>query len=275
MRASVDHSGRVAAWERRRTSAAVGHLWIDNLETLEGREIGAVNNSVPAFVRMSPDGLRVAYHILEGTNQAIYVENVSGPHSRRRICEDCGAPSDWDDSGTHILYTTGGRPNGIGLLEIESGRSTTLLNHPSYGLHGARYHVDARGNGWMALYADTGPRTRQIFQAPVRDFRPSDYSAWIPVTDGANWDLAPAWAPDGHSIFFVSHRDGHRCIWNQALDPVSRRPQGQPKPLYHFHSPAQTLMRSVNYRGAEQLSVADGRLFFSLDQTASSLWLRE
>jgi hypothetical protein len=127
----------------------------------------------------------------------------------------------------------------------------------------------------MVLYADTGPRTRQIFQAPVKQFRPAPYDKWIAVTDGANWDLSPAWPPDGLSIFFVSHRDGHRCIWNQPLDPVSRRPRGNPAPVYHFHSPGQTLMQSVTYRGAEQLWVAGGRLFFSLDQTASSLWLRE
>jgi Tol biopolymer transport system component len=268
LRASVDRSGRKAGWERRRSAGS--QLWLSDLDSGQGRELGA-----GTFARVSPDGLRVAYSVLEGTKQAIYLENFAPGGPRRRICVDCGAPSDWNEAGTHLLYITGGRPNGIGLLEVESGRQGTLLDHPSYGLHGARFLVDANGDGWMALYADTGPRTRQIFQAPVKSFRPAAYQDWIPVTDGAHWDLSPAWSPDGRAIYFVSERDGRRCIWTQALDPVTHRPVSDPAPVHHFHTPQQTLMQSLTHREAEALSVAGGRLFFSLDQTASSLWLRE
>jgi Tol biopolymer transport system component len=268
LRASVDRSGRKASWERRRSAGS--QLWLSDLESGQGRELGA-----GTFARVSPDGLRVAYEVQEGTKQAIYLENFVPGGPRRRICVDCGAPSDWNEAGTHLLYITGGRPNGIGLLEVESGRQGTLLDHPSYGLHGARFLVDAKGDGWMALYADTGARTRQIFQAPVKSFRPAPYQDWIPVTDGAHWDLSPAWSPDGRAIYFVSERDGQRCIWMQPLDPATHRPVGDPVPMHHFHTPQQTLMRSVTHRGAEGLWVAGGRLFFSLDQTASSLWLRE
>ena len=270
IRPALDAAGRYAAWETRRSSDGQTQVWLENISSGSGREIGP-----GAFALPSPDGKRIGYQVLENTDQAIYLENTSAPADRRRICGDCGAPSDWSQTGSHLLYITGGRPSGIGLLDVATGRKVTLLDHPSYGLHGARYFVDGRGNGWMALYADTGPRTRQIFQTPVRDFRPAAYQDWIPVTDGAHWDLAPAWPPDGRSLYFVSLRDGHRCIWNQPLDAATHRPSGAPQPVHHFHTPALTLMQTVTSRGAEQLWVAGGRLFFALDHTISSLWLAE
>ncbi len=274
MRASVDLAGRHAGWERRSSASAGSQLWIQDLASGQGRQLGSDLNPNRAFVLVSPDGLRAAYQVLEQPKQAIYLEKFSaGPP--RRICADCGAPSDWDESGNHILYITGNRPSGVGLLDVASGRTIDLVNHPSYGLYGARYRVDAGGNGWMALYADTGPRTRQIFLAPVTKYQPAGYQHWVPITDGAHWDLSPAWGPDGHSILFVSRRDGERCIWNQRLDAVTHHPLGDPQPVHHFHSPQLTLMQSVNYRGAEGLWVAGGKLFFSLDQTSSSLWLKE
>ncbi len=275
LRASVDRAGRRAGWERPQPSSSQSQLWLADLATGSGREIGVSTGAQKAFVLVSPDGRRAAYQVLEGRNIAIYLEDFAGGGKPRRICDDCGSPTGWNDAGTHILYTTGTRLNGIGLLEVATGEHHTLLNHPSYGLHGARFLVDARGNGWMALYADTGTRTRQVFAVPVKAFGTAAYQDWIAVTDGAHWDLSPAWAPDGRAIFFVSQRDGHSCIWAQALDPNSHRPQGDPAPVHHFHSPGRSLMESIRNRGADTLWVAGGRIFFSLDNTASSLWLKE
>ena len=275
MRVSVDRSGLQAAWERRLSGGAGSQLWVLRLDSGAGRELGAGTVAARSSVLLSPDGRTAAYQVLENTKQAIYLESLAGGSPPRRVCTDCGIPSDWNTAGTHLLYTTGGRPNGIGLLDIGAGRGADLLNHPSYGLYGARYDTNAAGDGWMALYADTGPRTRQIFVAPVKNHRPAAYQDWIAITDGAHWDLSPAWGPDGHSIFFVSQRDGYRCIWVQALTPGTRRPLGGPQPVHHFHGPEQTLMSSVTNRGADVLWLAAGKLFFSLDQTTSSLWLKE
>ena len=41
-------------------------------------------------------------------------------------------------------------------------------------------------------------------------------------------DLCPIWSPDGNLLYFLSERDGFRCIWGQKLDPASKRPLGAP-----------------------------------------------
>src|SRR5262245_15193145 len=63
--------------------------------------------------------------------------------------------------------------------------------------------------------------------------RPSEQ--WIPVGHQEGWDDKPRWSPDGNTIYFISHRDGFRCLWAQRLDAVSRRPITSPFPVQHFH----------------------------------------
>lgn len=276
IRFSLDRAGRLATWERL-VSYAPGRLWLEEIATQRSRDLG-LNRPNRSYAVLSPDSRRVAYQVLENTRAAIYVEpaTVSGAVPEpQRVCEDCGAPADWSVGGTHLAYVTGTRPSTIGLVAVANGSRRDIATHPSYGLFGPRLDMNAQGDGWMVLYGDNGPRTRQIFIAPLRSFRPLPPPQWIPVTDGAQWDLAPAWGPGGHSVYFVSHRDGHRCIWQQALAPGTRRPVGEAVAVRHFHSPAQTLMLSVPNRGVEALWVAGGRLYFSLENTSSSIWLRE
>ena len=38
----------------------------------------------------------------------------------------------------------------------------------------------------------------------------------------------PCFSPDGSLLYFLSERDGHRCIWARKLDPVPRKPASDP-----------------------------------------------
>lgn len=274
LRVSVDRFGRRAAWEQRH-GAGANQLWFGDLNTGAGRALGARLLPERSHVLVSPDGSQAAYMVLEKGKQSLYLEPFETGGTPRRICEDCGIPTDWTASGSHLLYVNGQQPSGIGLLDVVNGKSTPLVNHPSYSLYGARFQVNARGDGWLALYADNGPRTRQVFAAPVNAFQPAPYQQWVALTDGAHWDLSPAWGADPGVVYFVSERDGHRCIWKRELDAQRQMPKGDPRPVYHFHSPEQSLMRSISNRGADALWVAGGRLYFSLDNLTSSLWMLE
>lgn len=274
LRASVDRLGKRAAWEQRHGTGS-NQLWFGELESAAGRLLGAGLRPERTHVLVSPDGSQAAYLVLESGKQSLYLEGFASGSPPRRICEDCGIATDWTASGSHLLYVTGQQPSGIGLLEVATGKRRPLLNHPSYSLYGARFQVSAQGNGWLALYADNGPRTRQVFLAPVTSFQPAPYQQWVALTDGAHWDLSPAWGDGPGVVYFVSERDGHRCIWKRAFDALHYLPKGDPQPVYHFHSPDQSLMRSVSNRGADALWVAGGRLYFSLDNLTSSVWMLE
>jgi Tol biopolymer transport system component len=252
-------------------------LFLD-IATGQRREIGSGPKGTPGISSthplITPEGDSVAFRVGEGTRQAIYLERVDGG-DRQKICNNCGAPLSWTGSGPsrRLVYETGGQPTRIGLLDVSSGRNQDWIAHPSYSLFGARPSLSHDGNGWVLLYAANGSQTRQILIAPVSSFHVADWREWIAVTDGARWDIDPAWGPGGKSVYFISHRDGHRCIWMQPLDARTKYPAGPPAAAHHFHSIKRTLMQSVTNRGAVGLTVANNRLFFALDDRTSSVWV--
>jgi hypothetical protein len=55
------------------------------------------------------------------------------------------------------------------------------------------------------------------------------------VTDGSSQDFKSRWSKDGNLIYFVSTRDGFRCLWAHRLDPTTKQPKGSPFEIYVSH----------------------------------------
>jgi hypothetical protein len=104
---------------------------------------------------------------------------------------------------------------------------------------------------------------------------PAPEESWIPITDGKGLDREAAWSPDGNLLYFLSDRDGFRCIWAQRLQPATKRPVGEPSAVLHFHHARRSLRAVGNNVGAIGLSVAKGRLVFALGDVTGNIWLRE
>jgi hypothetical protein len=51
---------------------------------------------------------------------------------------------------------------------------------------------------------------------------------WTLLIDGLNLGRQPFWAPPGKLVYFLSDRDGYRCIWAQPIDANSRQPSELP-----------------------------------------------
>ena len=121
---------------------------------------------------------------------------------------------------------------------------------------------------WITFNAVAEQHSR-IFIAPFREERVPT-TEWIPLTDGASWDDVPRLSPDDRLLYFISHRDGFRCIWAERLG-ADKRPAGPPWPVYHFHSPRRSLAQeSLGYTG---LSVGRGVLIFNQGETTGNVWL--
>lgn len=225
-----------------------------------------------AFPAISPLGDRVAHRAMDGRKQAVDVVPTAGGPSRR-ICDDCGAPEEWSPSCDFLLYHTGGVPARIGVVETATKKWHDWLIHPDYGVFSPRLFLSSPRDGWVAFYGENTARTRQIFIAPVKGWTPAPVSSWIPVTDGTRWDSYPVWSPTGDSLFFVSLRDGHRCLYEQKLHPSTRRPIGEPRAVRHLHSSAHRLAGVNRARGAGALRLAGGHIYFILDTVSSDTWL--
>ena len=75
-------------------------------------------------------------------------------------------------------------------------------------------------------------------------------------------------------LYFISDRDGSRCIWAQPLDPLSKRPVGEAFEVFGVHDARRSLMRRALF-GDVGLSVARDKLVFSMDEISGNIWMLE
>ena len=98
---------------------------------------------------------------------------------------------------------------------------------------------------------------------------------WIPITDGTEMDRQSYWSPDGNLLYFLSDRDGFRCIWAQPLDAATKRPNGEAKSVHHFHGARRSLRGVGNRASAIQMSVARDQLVFALGELTGNIWMKD
>jgi len=229
-------------------------VWIKDLQ--DGKETFITRTRNPP--RLSHDGTMLA--LIE--DQSIVVMPSSGGEATR-VCADCQGTWDWSPDGTRILYPAGS-PSAIGELTIASGAKRIVLKDSKYGIAAPRFSSDGR---WVVFHTTLGPTQRQLFitQYPSK-------GDWIPLTDGTGLDRNGVWSPNGNLIYYLSERDGFRCIWAQKLDALSKKPSGPAFPIAHFHSTRHSLFPLTNV-GQIGLTVAPGKLVFSLAELNGNVWV--
>lgn len=236
-------------------------------------------NEVTDHPLFSHDGKQVAYRVYDKPKLPIDVKDLSG--KVRRACEDCGAPTDWSPDGRYLLYEPGSTIAFVSRLNVATGKWEEWLQHPRFSLRGGRYSPDGK---WIAFQAETSRNARRIFIAPDR--KQSSEKDWIPIgwsdsemsdlNQDPPVDLLPSWSPDGKLLYFLSGRDGFRCIWAQRLDPATKRPAGLPFHVQHFHRSRRSLLRIVTARSPQiGFRVYRDRAFFSMDEVTGNVWIAD
>ncbi len=157
------------------------------------------------------------------------------------------------------------------MLEVASSRAFPLLRYKA-SLYSLRFSPDDR---WIAFHVHSSPATRTIYVAPFHGAAEIPARDWIAVTDGKSADREPYWSPDGNLLYYLSDRDGFRCIWAQRLDPVTRRPVGQPLAVYHFHSARRSLANVSSATGLVGLSIAANEIVFAQGEAVGNIWMMD
>jgi eukaryotic-like serine/threonine-protein kinase len=150
-------------------------------------------------------------------------------------------------------------------MDVTTKLRTPLLEHAKYLLWNPRFSPDDR---WVCFNA-TEPGRSRIFVAPVRDTGPVPEQEWITIADTGG-DDKPRWSPDGNTLYFVSERDGFRCIWAQRLDS-RKRPLGAAIAVFHAHQSQRSLFNVGP--GDLSISVARDKIVFNMSERAGNLWL--
>lgn len=258
---AISPDGTKLAFSSRRSGNR--DIWVRDLQT--GKETVVSIPPGPSFnPRFSPDGNALAYREAEKQTSVGYAVSLAAGGTER-ICDDC-SDYDWLHDKKKLLVL-GASPAGISLVDLASKQRTPLLNHPAYSLWNPSFSPDDR---WVCFSATVRGGAR-IFVAPFRNAGPVPESEWIAVTDG-RWDDKPRWSPDGNILYFLSERDGFRCLWAQRLD-ARKRPVGAAIPVLHGHQ-ARRSLANIGI-GDLGISVARDRIVFNMSERTGNLWMAD
>ncbi len=223
-----------------------------------------------SYLVLSPDGSTVAFSSDLRLGSAIYSVQATGGLPKK-ICGTCGRPVEWFANGTKLLIDNAGpKQREIHVLDVASGQSTLLLKHADFQLTMPRLSPDGR---LLAFTAVRPGRARRIYLAPFTG-QPVPENEWTVLIDGSDLDRQPFWAPSGNAIYFVSDRDGSRCVWAQRVDAATRRPAGEPFAAHHMHQ-FRFNLNDIGDSASVGLSVANGQLFYAAFELQSNVWLAE
>jgi Tol biopolymer transport system component len=177
-------------------------------------------------------------------------------------------PTGWSHDGKWIAYElTANRSAPV--VELAGGRKVDILKHAKFGVSRVRFSPDDR---WLSFHTISGPATRQILVVPYKGPVLHEEKDWIPITDGKAIDRYADWSPDGNMLYFLSEREGFRCLWAQRLDPASKQPQGAAFPVYHFHHARRSLMAMGDPVNV-QPTVGRDKIVFAMAETTGNIWL--
>lgn len=246
-------------------------------ELASGRETTVSRGPKAAiFAALSRDASQLAYWDDVG---GVYLASTA-TGAPRFLCAKCGRPDDWTPDGKIIIAFfpgTAGEPDGIGQWDPHTGRSMRLTVHQTRTTTAPHLSPDGR---WLTFHtaesASEGPQIvgkRQVFLMPYVE-RWTPPSEWVAVTDGQALDREPRWSADGNRIFFLSDRDGYRCIWARKLEPKTKQPLGPIYPVLHLHETAWSLLHIPN-TGTVGVTSTHDKLIFSMGELTGNLWMTE
>lgn len=255
--------GRILVYDSNRTGNR--DIWMRDqrigLET--ALTAAAWSEGLPQITR---DGAKVAYRVTQDSRQSVSVLNLADG-TARTLCEECSGPYGWSPDGNSLLARPMADTHNISLYDLAGGSPQTLLKHPEFVLYEARFSPDGR---WIAFHSLNSPTTRQMFVAPFRGRQEVPVEEWIAISDGAEMDRNITWSPDGATLYFLSDRDGFRCIWAQRLDRNTKRPAGASFNVVHFHQASRSMVDA-----GFNMSVTADSLVFALTDLTGNVWLVE
>lgn len=265
MAPSLSADGRFVVY----LSTQLGSRAVRARDLRSGKAITLVNSASALFnPRISGDGATVAYCDRSGNIFSM----PRGGGEVASLCAGCGTTMAVSADGKRISYEPT-QSEDLTYYDVERKARVTVAQRPEGSvLTDGRFSPDGK---WMAFHARTKETSAQVFVAPVDGPLPVPRARWIAVTDGASEEMEPAWSPNGELLYFLSDRDGFRCIWARRLNGANKQPAGDAFAVLHFHRARRSLKRMTGTTGLIGLSVAPGRMVFSFGELTGNIWLEE
>jgi serine/threonine protein kinase/Tol biopolymer transport system component len=225
-----------------------------------GASRGSLND--PKFPILSGDGKKIVFR----RDHIAFMTTVEdGPVTQ--LIASCGKPSDVTFDGGQVLCDS--RDPSERIVLWSHGTTQTLVAQPD-GRNTTQFDGNFSPNERWVAYSEGRPSSpeRRIMVVPNAPNRKLNADEWIAISDSGDFDISPVWGADGKHIYWVSDKDGFRCIWARPVDPDTARPTGPAFPVAHFHMASQTLRTT-------SLSASRGFLIFTMTETTGNIWTQQ
>ena len=246
------------------------------LEEVMSQSHPHVRSGFPALqlvYRVSADGSQIAFGADSTEGPAIFVTDRRTGQTTK-VCDRCLGPHHWSADGHQILYSGAaqrGEPRPLGLVDPASGRRAECRVALAGPLWDFQVSPDGR---WLAVLESRGVDRRRIWIVRCTPHVTTTQNDAIAITDGGAMDVQPRWSLDGRRLYYLSERDGFRCLIAQPLDPLTKHHVGTPTVIRHFHDVTLSLSNLGN-PGWHGLTVTRSGIFFTLGEVTSNIWTAE
>jgi serine/threonine protein kinase len=262
MSPSVSHNGRWLIFARGYSNDR--EILVEDTST--GMEHSLHFDEPSKFAPIIDDaGTTIAYEASENGVPGVWVATLGGMH--KKLCRDCRNPTGWLGDAKAILYGNSALTE-VKVQDIAGGKEHTILSAPGGAVQDAVWSPESR----FILFTVLRPNSNgQVFTARFSPGSNAPDNHWVEITGASDFSRKPRWSGDGKTIYYLSKRDGHWCIWGQHFDPVLGRAIGKAFPVQHFHDQKFT-PAAINASGLN-LSGAGDSLFLNVLETGGTIWL--
>lgn len=259
---SIDRAGRWLAYSTRRVPRTFDLMLMD-LESGNERNLTSMPQLDTTLARggspkISADGSRIFY-TNRADNKSYWIPSTGGVP--QLIC-DCAVRN---NTGLNDRVLVSSR-EGSFLFDLNTQSRQVLTRTLGNAL---KLSWDDR---WLTFYMVQPGNKSRVWIVPVRD-APVPQKEWIAINDGSTLDLIPEFSPDGNRLYFLSERDGNRCIWSQRLHPATKHPLGPPEPVHHFHDARFSPIHNV--AGSNEAAVARDKIVLPVTEQTAGIWLAQ
>jgi eukaryotic-like serine/threonine-protein kinase len=192
-------------------------IWLKDFAT-GSEKLLASSDTVYDSPKLSPDGSSVAYASYDHVRKSwtLKIVRTAKPRSTASY-PGCGPPAAWSPDGRIILFGYDDpvplKPYGAGTLDVSTGEKI-IFQDPTVSIFPNSISPDSR---WVAFHTRVAGQ-RKLWIAPFRR------GAWTPqrewrsaIADPSRADMEGHLAPTGQILYFLSERDGHRCVWARSI----------------------------------------------------------
>jgi Tol biopolymer transport system component len=258
---SVSADGQTLVFVSNRSSG--WGVWSRDLAN--GRET-PLTGAGDRFAVVSPDGQRVSYSV---TRQAPwrFVTRPIGGGVTEPLPDGISYLWSWPSQTVLFGSSPVGDSGGLRVIDPASGKMRSALADLKQDFYG-HGQLSPDGRWASAMEWSSADRARIIiFPFRAMAVPPAE---WVALTDDQSVEEEHVWSPQGDAIYFVSERDGNRCVWMRKLDPATKHPVGPVMSVLHLHG-ARRSMISTALR-PQRIALAMNGLFFSVQEQRGNIW---